>query len=208
MQSTASTAKTMQHSQHKLTGSHGMVIIHDQKTGFYASHLPLYSSPHDYQIVYKINVEEPKRLERMLAIGMVTTLPDVFDLRRLIDGEAFSLQAKFYQGHFERAGEMMFTAKIDFEKQLFIEPIKQGYQNSLSEFYIAPVDDNRAIIIHKIQIPPSFDALSIIETPYTPETPLTSCKKPHQFDSSTIKRKLATCGIHKLEYLETLDFRK
>lgn len=207
MTSTVSSASTMQHSKHKLIGSHGMVIIHDPETGFYASHMPLYSSPHDYQIVYKITIEEPKRLERMLSTGMVTILPDVFDLRRLINGDTFSLQAKFYQGHFERAGEMMFTAKVSFAKQQFSQAIKQGYQSSFSEFYITPINSDKAIIIHKIQAPPSFDAISIIEIPFMRKTPLISCKKPQQFDSSTIKQILTNCGIKQVKYLETLDFR-
>ena len=93
-----------------LIGSHGMVLINDKQAGSFVSHLPLYRSPHNYQIIYKVQLPQEVPIEQLAVSGMVTVLPDNFDLNRLVNGESFTINAKFFQGHFERGGQL-YTAQ-------------------------------------------------------------------------------------------------
>jgi len=86
------------HTEHQLIGSHGMVLIQEQGIGIVASHLPLYVAPHNYQIIYKVNVSDEQQLKGMFALGMVTALPINFDLSKLINGESFVLRQNFIKG--------------------------------------------------------------------------------------------------------------
>ncbi|WDE08898.1 hypothetical protein SG34_029610 [Thalassomonas viridans] len=194
------------HAQHKLVGSHGMVLVYDQDEGLFASHLPLYRSPHHYQIIYKVEVTEQESIKQLLTKGMVTLLPENFDLNKLINGEAFSVPAQFFQGHFERGGKLTSTGKINFISPVLVKKVSKEHSQSAS-FYTAVISKNKAIIAHKIQHPPSFDALAFM--PLTDKTTINKpiiCDPPKAFDITSIKQQLAKCGIPEPVYIETQDF--
>ncbi len=92
-------------------GSHGMAVFGGRE-GLYASHLPMFHSPHDSQLVFRIALAsaaaERDLRERLAAQPALWTLdPEPFDLLRLGPGHAEPLrqfEAKFFEGHFERGG--------------------------------------------------------------------------------------------------------
>ncbi|WP_281561632.1 hypothetical protein [Thalassomonas sp. RHCl1] len=197
-----------EHGDHALIGSHGMVLIYDQQEGIFASHLPLYRSPHNYQIIYKVEVSEHKMIRELLTAGMVTVLPTNFDLNKLISGEAFSVEAQFFQGHFERGGEVKNTGKISFTKPVLVKKVTKEHSQAAS-FYTAAISKTKAIVAHKIQHPPSFDALAFMALPgkAAAETnDVIVCDNPKAFDADIISKQLELCGIPAPVYLETRDF--
>lgn len=203
-----------EHSTHSLIGSHGMVLIHHQNTGFYASHMPLYNSPHNYQIIYKVQIDEHEKLNNLLKNGLVTLLPERFDLSKLVNGESLSIKTSFFKGHFERGGSIKFTSKIRFERPLLIKKIEPNYKSNRSEFYSVAVSSNVEIIAHKIQQVPSFDAIGFMEKTLVKKTKKTpklksniySCEKPQHLTIAAIEQKLDECLKIKAKYIESMDF--
>ena len=197
-----------QHSQHNLMGSHGMVLIYHPEEGFFASHLPLYSTPHNYQIIYQVKLEEPQKYIDMIGKGMVTLLPSNFDLKRLISGESFAINTKIFQGHFERGGEVKFSTDMTFVKPILIEKVSATFTSSKATFYQAVISDQHAIFAHKIQQAPSFDAIGFVKRSKLDvkgETKI--CEKPSKINEQMIKENIEACANYIISYIETQDFK-
>lgn len=212
------------HEHHNLMGSHGMVLMHHKDHGFFVSHLPLYVSPHHYQLIYKVKIAGADELIHRLQKKMVTVVPENFDLSRLINNERFSIDTKFYQGHFERGGKHIFSAKMTFEKSILIEKISPTFTNKTAIFQTVAISKHTAIFAHKIQQSPSFDAVGFIKNKAiksqvsnnknkkikTPNSIMHTdkivCQKPSTLDARTIKQQLKRCAQFDIKYIETKDF--
>ncbi len=195
------------HASHQLIGSHGMVLFQDNNQNTYASHLPLYVSPHHYQIIYRI--DNNKALLPLFNKGMVTVLPNKFDLNKLINGEKFSVPATFFEGHFERGGKAAFKGKITFTKQIIAQKVDKEYSENTSRFYITPLNEELSLYVHKIQKRPSFDAIGFTHT--TGKT-FHSCSASSKLNQTKLTHKnivntLKECGLSEPVYLETQDFK-
>jgi hypothetical protein len=94
-------------------GVHGMALFGDHD-GLYASHLPMFHRPHNFQVLLKIrlaNASQDQMLRADLAAKptLYTIAPARFDLERLSPNHADPLQeftADVYTGHFERGGKL------------------------------------------------------------------------------------------------------
>ena len=83
------------------------------REGLYASHLPMFHTPHDSQLVLRFHIADAaadRALRETLAREpqLWTFDPEAFDLLRLAPGHAEALRefkARFFQGHFERGGK-------------------------------------------------------------------------------------------------------
>jgi hypothetical protein len=93
-------------------GGHGMAVFGGRE-GLYASHLPMFHTPHDSQIVLRFHLADAaaeRALREELAVRprLWTFDPETFDLLRLAPGHARPLRefkARFFEGHFERGGK-------------------------------------------------------------------------------------------------------
>lgn len=93
-------------------GGHGMAVFGGRE-GLYASHLPMFHTPHDSQIVLRLHLADAaadRTLRDELAARprLWTFDPETFDLLRLSPGHAQPLRefkARFFEGHFERGGK-------------------------------------------------------------------------------------------------------
>ena len=93
-------------------GGHGMAVFGGRE-GLYASHLPMFHTPHDSQLVFRFHLADAaadKALRETLAREprLWTFDPEPFDLLRLSPGHAQPLRefkARFFAGHFERGGK-------------------------------------------------------------------------------------------------------
>lgn len=200
--------------QHNLFGSHGMVLFYDQHIGLIASHLPLYSTPHHYQIIYKISIDDPvleKQLVQLFESGMVTMLPERFDLTQLVRGEQFTIGAGFFKGHFERGGERVFNTKMRFEQAVLIKQVAPEFTAKQASFYQVALNDNTTLVVHQIQAAPSFDAIGLLENSGTAK-PAFLCKRPDKSALTNIAGYLVQCAEHNAlsvtwHYTETQDFQ-
>lgn len=207
------------HSSTHLVGYHGMVLLYDKQTGFYASHMPLYHKPHNYQVIYHVEMPKADNLMLELKKGLVTMLPERFDLQKLIDGKPFTIGAQFYQGHFERGGVELIKRQVRFSRAVLIKPVTPLTQTTATKihnanFYVAPISANKAIVVHKIQRPPSFDAIGFIsKTNLTvdeskasfPE--MVACGLPTRINADAIGKSMTQCHLTQPSYVETIDFK-
>ncbi|MGM9482325.1 hypothetical protein ACS5PN_14135 [Roseateles sp. NT4] len=93
-------------------GGHGMAVFGGRE-GLYASHLPMFHTPHDTQLVFRFHLADAaadRALRETLARRpkLWTFDPEAFDLLRFAPGHAQPLRdfkARFFEGHFERGGK-------------------------------------------------------------------------------------------------------
>ncbi len=196
----------------KYMGSHGMALLLSPFDDLIAHHLPLYRAPHDYQILYKVSFTENNDIiSEMAANGLVTILPDNFDLKRLIDKNSFSINATIYDGHFERGGKALFTTNINFEKAVYVRQIILNDSYSETQFDITYVSKDTQLAIHVIDKKPSFDALVwMINTgdlgPNN-ETAKKTCNVNNINDDVMISSAIYECLSIMPSYLELDDFK-
>ncbi|MYM21558.1 hypothetical protein GTP46_02715 [Duganella sp. FT135W] len=98
-------------------GEHGMALF-GGKDGLYASHLPMFHAPHDYQVILQVHVANAatdaalrKRLDGKTALW--TIAPEKFELSRLAPQAPSPLKqfkADLVQGHFEQGGKTQYAA--------------------------------------------------------------------------------------------------
>lgn len=195
-------ASAQQHQGHSLYGSHGMVLLNVPTLGHVASHLPLYSTPHDYQILYQVHLSDQEKLAQLNS-PIVTILPDNFDLTRLVTKQQFTINAKVFSGHFERGGQYVFDSKITFEQPLIVEQLKNESLIENAHFFQYPINQEQELIVHKIQPAPSFDVIGLRTITKNP----VECSKPAKLEQSFLEAHLAECGISQILYIETQDFK-
>ncbi|MBI3346280.1 MAG: hypothetical protein HY020_03595, partial [Burkholderiales bacterium] len=99
------------HAAETAVGGHGMAVFGGRE-GLYASHLPMFHTPHDSQILLRFHLADAaadRALRDKLARApkLWTFDPETFDLLRFAPGHARPLRefkARFFEGHFERGG--------------------------------------------------------------------------------------------------------
>jgi hypothetical protein len=192
------------HTGHQLFGSHGMVLFQDNNKNIYASHLPLYYTPHDYQIIYQIDSNQNTRLNEMLDKGMVTVLPENFDLSRLIESDKFTVKATYFDGHFERGGNASFKSNITFSKQIFSKKVIVAEEKSNTMFYLVPINKTQQLYIHRIDQRPSFDAIGFINTEKNSSI---LCNQIDSLNHEKLMTQMEKCNLPVPVYLETQDFK-
>ncbi len=222
--SPASLPKT-EHTAHKhYIGVHGMALLFAQDGSAYGHHLPLYTPPHDYQLVYQLKInkslsadglkaqpnETSKPVSALKKHGLLTIKPEPFDLHRLIKGDTFKVKATVYQGHFERGGEALFSSEITFVKPIYREKIVLE-QASQPRFVQVELNERETLIVHQITSRPSFDALWLTHHQSSQPKQATACigiseiKEQDGYDWQRTFQYLSHC-FSPPAYLEVQDF--
>ena len=196
------------HHQHNLMGSHGMVLV-NAGNQLVASHLPLYRTPHHYQLIYLVEFQDEntqRQALNLLADGQVTILPNVFDLTTLIKGESMVKNTKLFSGHFERGGKEITSGDLAFKNPVFIRDLRN--LNTINQMEVAsvPLNNTYSLAVHHIDTAPSFDAIGIINTqnPYS----TVNCEKVSYLQNhNVIQKALTHCIKADWRYIETQDFQ-
>jgi len=194
------------HHQHSYVGYHGMVVLSPDNSSTMAYHLPLYRAPHDYQILY--HIELPKTLDKGIKDEeMITILPQKFDLKRLINAETLSLTTKIYRGHFERGGELIGEYDVQFKSLIWKKKIRPTEASETFQYQHIPLKSGASIAVHIINSKPSFDAIYVL--PKTKrEQDIFKCPGfDASISSETIRQHVKSCGAERLLYSEYLDFQ-
>ncbi|MDB2447382.1 hypothetical protein N9W79_02020 [bacterium] len=124
--------------------THGMLLFGQNQT--YASHLPMYHKPHDYQLIMKLKLKDikppmprgnPSTLDNYSIAKqyhkLFTLVPEQMDLTKIIDGTKKSFRAKIFQGHFERGGHDLGLVTVIIEKVIYSQKLDPNAKPS-SEF--------------------------------------------------------------------------
>jgi len=153
--------------------THGMLVFSTKSVGkgpkkVYASHLPMFHRPHDYQAIFEIRFDS-KTLQTYLddkaksPDSINTLVPDPFVLTDLAHHPA-SVKAVLYHGHFEKGGTPItelvtveFSRTLVFEKLFPVTPHPGTYQGFIFG------DEDGLFLAHRITGAPNFDQIVELE---------------------------------------------
>jgi hypothetical protein len=150
--------------------THGMLIFGTpQKDGtIYASHLPLFRSPHDYQIILEIALDAKatlmyrKSLKNFRQQKVYTIEPEPFVLPEMITSPR-SFKARLFRGHFERDGKPLGdTATVNIKRVLYFKKFDPAAQHSEAAQYLVFGNSSKErsheyFAAHVISAKPDFD---------------------------------------------------
>ena len=187
-------------------GVHGMVLV-NQGSSIYASHLPLYKKPHNVQLLYKLDNKDLAILQTVRDSQLITIKPKPFNLQRLMRGEKMVIQADLYAGHFERGGMLVYeNIPLSFDKQLYVRTFDDIKPSSTKQEYdVVSLRQNYKIYIHRIQQAPSFDHILGVDLEagclgrFSTSSPVPK--------ETELQYKFLNCGTMKPLYFETDDFQ-
>lgn len=206
--------------------THGMMLMGSEI--IYASHLPMFHSPHDYQIISVLELSKDDQAKYILDKKkhpdelIYTIEPETFVLPEMIN-HTKTFKANIYRGHFERGGEKFLeniTVKISqviYYKQFDKKSIKPKnlqyllFGNAKEQFLVHRIsarpdfDENIAIQIHdRKNLKALADNLYI-----TIEFPEKDLRKPFSWAQPTGYRKQThepfKFSTHQVLYLEYSD---
>ncbi|HEY0064269.1 MAG TPA: hypothetical protein VGC21_19285, partial [Telluria sp.] len=153
-------------------GQHGMVLF-GGSGGLYASHLPMYHAPHDWQVILRLRLADPAldaRLRRALAskVSLWTLSPEAFALDRLAPASAHALksfQADVVQGHFEQGGQTRHAgARVMVEQVLVWRRLDPAAGRKVSARYLQIGHGRERFLVKQIDSRPDFDHIVAIRS--------------------------------------------
>ncbi|XQW83936.1 hypothetical protein ACOYR1_12390 [Thalassotalea piscium] len=189
----------------KYEGVHGMVLF-THNSAVYAYHLPLYTLPHNVQVLYQLSIKDVALLQMIRDAQLVTIKPEVFNIQRLVRGEEMIINADIYMGHFERDGMLVHENRpLTFEKKLYSREMSDLEKSSrMQEYDVVSLSKTNKIYIHKIQQAPSYDHVIHIDEEASCSSKFTTSKAVPK--RSELQYKFINCGTMKPLYFETNDF--
>lgn len=146
-------------------GSHGMALFGGQQ-GLYASHLPMFHAPHDYQVILQVHIADPaidaalrKRLDGKDALWTID--PEKFELSALAPGARAprrEFSADLVQGHFERGGSAQYkAAKVVIDKVLVFRQLDDKPRDARFSRYMQVGSGTQRFLVKQIDTRPDFD---------------------------------------------------
>ncbi len=146
-------------------GSHGMALFGGRE-GLYASHLPMFHAPHDYQVILQVHIADQAtdaalrmRLDGKDALWTID--PEKFELSALAP-EAGSPRKEFtadlVQGHFERGGSTQYKAvKVVIDKVLVFRQLDGKPRDAKFSRYLQVGSGRQRFLVKQIDTRPDFD---------------------------------------------------
>ena len=136
---------------------HGMLIVgHDT---IYASHLPMFHNPHDYQVILEIDLGEKAKgiyLANQQDGVYFTLAPEAFVLPDLLKGKT-SFQASLYKGHFERGGTEIAKIQVQVKSIVHFEKLNPKLESTFGGEYVIFGQGSDVFLFHPVGRKPNFD---------------------------------------------------
>jgi hypothetical protein len=143
-------------------GVHGMVVF--GREHFFASHLPLYHAPHDWQVILEVAPPADVAVRWRSELGdapLVTFEPEPFDLMRLAPDAASPLRdiaGTIYRGHFERGGAPWQRVQLHVERVLLFRKVDPRGTTAKSDYFAFGATGER-YLVHAIGARPDVDEI-------------------------------------------------
>ena len=158
---------------------HGMVFMGVNK--FYASHLPMFRSPHDYQIILELEMPPQaqknyhEQCKQYPKDSLYTIEPEVFVLPTVVH-ETKKFKAHFYRGHFERNGvKFMENVELTISRVIYFKKFVPEAPKPQNLEYLLFGNQQQQFLAHLISAKPDFDQL--LEVKIVDKLTLKSLKK-------------------------------
>jgi len=154
-------------------GEHGMAFF-GGKEGLYASHLPMFHAPHNYQVLLQVHIADPKldaairrRLDGKTALW--TIAPEKFELERLAPAAALPLtqfKADLVLGHFEQGGKTEYAgATVVVDKVIMFRQLDEVQRGQSSARYVQLGTGKQRFLVKEIDSRPDFDHILAYRAP-------------------------------------------
>jgi hypothetical protein len=198
---------------------HGMLIFGTDNV--YASHLPMFRSPHNYQIIIELTMDKTakqKFVADQLKNPQYTTYtiePERFVLPDMIVKQG-SFKANLYRGHFERGGVKIaegITLKIS--KVVYFKKFEATEAQKDSAVFLLFGSPKEQFAVHQISNKPDFEQIIQVKTGVVNaiETAVFSPKNtPIGISGNTIQVKMSNKDVDivllKQLYLEFDDLKE
>lgn len=157
--------------------SHGFFLLPLDRSGYvWISHKPMFSSPHDFQLVALATITHstvtpiplPTNITRLN--NLWTMEPGRWSLNNLINGNLTSFDAQLYVGDFEQTGKYLCNITLNIIQPLLtvvqlnssdIEPYQPLRYTSylLSNLTISTETVLHFYFLHQIRVQPDFDSI-------------------------------------------------
>lgn len=142
--------------------NHGMAVLGHHKV--YVSHLPMFHSPHDYQVIAEVEFDA---LAKSIYDGGATSDSDLFTLapdedfvlpERVQAGKSFP--ATLFKGHFERGGTVLASGvQVKIKKVLYFKKFQAGELKPDQAQYLYFGNELEQFLAHIITAKPDFDQI-------------------------------------------------
>jgi hypothetical protein len=152
---------------------HGMVLFGDQT--IYASHLPMFHAPHDYQAVFQVKLQNTKTIaayeaEKERGQSLFTIAPERMDLTQVISRKKTKFSAALFSGHFEQGGKNLGPVQVEVEEVLLGNKLDPRARAKANE-YLVFGKDGSYFAVHLVVGQPNFDAIVQVQQPARPARP-------------------------------------
>jgi hypothetical protein len=146
-------------------GVHGMVLFGSEK--LYLSHIPLYSSPHNIQVVVEVKIASGVPADQQLfGTKNFTVRPTAFSLHDLAHDVLRSVTGTVYLGNFESGGTPAFrNVKFEVVRVIYQRDMASSMPRNPALDYIAVGTPTQPYFVHVIDAPPSFDQIALVKLP-------------------------------------------
>jgi hypothetical protein len=156
-----------QHEEHAMIAdkpaTHGMLLFGTHK--IYASHLPMFHSPHNYQIILELEFSKPD-LQKYLAdvrenpnYTTYTIEPEKFVLPDMINNPQ-PFKVNFYRGHFERGGiEILKNISVKIVKVIYFKKFNHEEVKTNVSNFILFGNEAQQFLVHEVTNKPDFEQI-------------------------------------------------
>ena len=146
---------------------HGMLLFGNDK--IYLSHLPMFHSPHDYQVILETKLSQPTKEIYLQAKKsnpsetVYTLVPEVFVLPEMISNPK-PFKATIFQGHFERGGNPIAgNITVNISKVIYFKKFdpRNSHPKKVKYIYFG---QEEIFGVHLITTKPDFDHIVEVGT--------------------------------------------
>jgi hypothetical protein len=193
-------------------GQHGMALF-GGKDALYASHLPMFHAPHNYQVVIKVHLADPKQDQALRArlagkTALWTVAPENFELDRLAPGAARPLKrfkADMVEGHFEQGGTArMKGATVVVDEVLVFRALDAAHRQSPVARYLRV----GGYLVKEIDSRPDFDHIVALAARPGQGEPVVIAKKGlGQPPAAALEKALPGAKVRGTVYFYTDDLK-
>lgn len=155
----ATTSSTSKVRRKDAPAGHGMLLFGESRV--YASHLPMFHAPHDYQVLLELSLSNDPRKDRA---AMHTFDPEPFELAQA-ETPGFEMKIEIYAGHFERGGKPIGKVTARVERVLLFEPLVADTPRPPKPRFLVMGSPEEAYAVHLITTKPDFDQVVKITAP-------------------------------------------
>lgn len=142
--------------------THGMAVVGTQQ--IYLSHLPMFHSPHDYQVILEVTLDKAsqakyQQLKATSPDEFITMVPETFVLPEIV-AHPHPFKAAFYKGHFERGGSVFIDeATVTITQTVYFKKFSPSASKPALASYLVFGNSSEQFLAHEITAKPDFDQL-------------------------------------------------